>query len=233
MVEAHPLFAANPPEVRDSQFYYATVREWATALGEALGRGEVTRSELRKITDVCEVALAGGDELAYELVFDDLFNIVQGHLYRALEPARLFEEALGPRGALLWGDMLEDGVGDGIRDVATWSAVVRNGGVASFRREGPDGVLEWEAGPLDTDAAREAAWLFPLVAKAWIGERDVVEAIRPGFAPWADAPVATVEVEATDRPGVTILYGDASELGGRWIVCGDDVFVGHGWWEEG
>ncbi len=95
-------------------------------------------------------------------------------------------------------------------------------------------TIDWSYALVDALVAGDVtrSELRKIVATAWVGEIDVVVASRTGFVPWEKEPVATLEVEATDRPEVVVEYGDPSELGGRWIVCGGDVFVGRGWWEE-
>lgn len=250
MVEAHPLLAQHPPEPWDRQYYYAAARGWAALLADALTAGVIARSELRKVAAVCEDALAGGDALAAELVTDDLFNIMLGRLYRELEPARRFEEALGPRARRVWGDLIEEGVGEGVRDVAAWSAVVRNGEVAGFCRVGPDGAREVRreggGGRLTTRSAsawiedvqeisgeafeREVAWLRPLRASRWGGPLEEGDEARCGL----DMPMATLTVfgDRVDGGDRELRYGAGAPGGGRWVTDGEELFVIEAWWEH-
>lgn len=228
---------------RHEDYFDGVLCDWAYELERALCARAVRLSELRKVCEVLERALTGGDEDTAAAV-EGFFDYLIGLLYCSLEEGAAVERALGSRGRAAWGDLIEAFVGGGVRTMARWAAVIRSGPTEGYRRRGPDGERTVrrgeEGGVLVTvspsagirseraltvdEVERELEWLRPLVGRRWVGPLGEGDEEAYGLR----VPFATLQL--LDDEGPEVRYGRGAPGGGCFVTDGRSVWVAEAWW---
>ncbi len=249
LATAYPAWADDLDRVLRQRLFYVDIAEWSRLLIDDLREGALERAGLRKVFAVLERAFEQGDPEACNVLAVGMFESMQSNLYRNLEVAEAFESGFGPKSYAAWCALIEGWTGEGIRTMAQWAAVVRNGATAGYRRSGPDGMREvrregdggrlttrssstWIEDTLDLDAdqyAAEVAWLRPLRASRWVRWLTDGDEARHGL----DMPMATLTLfgDGPDGEDYEVRYGASAPDGGRWATDGGGLFVMEAWWE--
>ncbi len=244
LAASQPRWLEDLPRVLADGIFYVDIAEWGHDLIDRARRGELGRSGVKKAMSVLERGFEEGDGESVNLIVVGMFEAMQSSLYRSGELAELFESSLGPRAHEAWCDLIEGWTGEGVRTMARWAAVVRNGATRGYARRGPDGAREVHRGDVGgmlvtvsssagirsereltaDEVDRELAWLSPLMSRRWVGYLSDGDEARYGLA----VPFATLQM--LDDGGPEIRYGSGAPGGGCFVTDGRSVFVCDPWW---